>query len=63
MGDGEEGPDCHHPARVELGDCFLQETLPDGFWTFGRGSEILMTGLSTEEAFLLVMHLRKKSLR
>jgi hypothetical protein len=46
------------PFRVELGDFFLEQTT-DERWAFGRGDEILLTGLSAEEVFLLVVHLRE----
>jgi hypothetical protein len=63
MGDEEER-DAPPRARVELGECFLEEeTARCGFWAFGRGKDVLLTGLSTEEAFLLVVHLRGKAPR
>jgi hypothetical protein len=63
MGDGKAGPDPEHPARVELGEFFLQEGVLPGRWTFGRGKESLVTGLSAEQAFQIVVRLRARTLR
>jgi hypothetical protein len=58
-GDGERP----RPFRVDLGEYFLEEGARRGSWTFGRGSEALLTGLTAEEAFAIVIRLTRHDWR
>jgi hypothetical protein len=56
MGSGATG--ANDAARVALGSCFL-ERIESERWNFGRGRDVLIAGLSTEEAFTVVIRLRQ----
>jgi hypothetical protein len=54
MSENEEEASAQPGGRVEDGEFFVEQTEPDGCWVFGRGREVLLTGLSREEALSLL---------
>jgi hypothetical protein len=54
MSEPEERAATRPGTRVEQGEFFVEQMEPDGRWAFGRGHDVLLTGLTHHEALLLL---------